>query len=228
MKVAMHQPNFLPYLGFFDKMAKVDLFVLLDNVQFNSRDYQQRNRVRMGDDWVWLTVPVLTRGRSGQTIAEVEIDNTRNWQRKVCKTLQHAYGKSAFFKDYGPDYFEILNRRYIGILDLNIDLLRYTAELLGIDTTVVTSSSFPVEGAKEDRLIALCKKIGAHSYLSGDGGLNYIDPKRWFAEGINLQFQNFEHPVYYQRRGGFLPYMSVVDAIFEIGPEATRRLIGDA
>jgi hypothetical protein len=198
MKVAIHQPQYLPWLGYFDKIDQADCFVLLDDVQFKKNEWQNRNKIKTAAGWQWLTVPVLH--RFPQRICEVRINRTDPWSRKHLQ----------------PFFEEIYAREWTLLLDLNLATIAYLAEALGIQTKLVLASSLPVPAELEatDRLIAICQAVGANTYLSGVGGREYLDLAPFKEAGIGVLFQAFQTRLYPQRFGAFVPDLSIVDLLF--------------
>lgn len=224
MKVAIHQPQYLPWLGYFDKMDQVDAFVLLDTVQFKKNEWQNRNRIKTASGWQYLTVPILH--RFPQRIGEVEINNRMPWARKHLQALISNYAPAPFFDVHRPFFEEVYHREWTLLLDLNLTILAYLVEVLKIRTKLVLASSLALpdrEGAT-DRLIAICQALGAESYLSGVGGKNYLDLRRFEEAGIQVLFQEFQCPKYPQRFGPFEPNLSIVDLLLNCGEESLKIL----
>ena len=228
MIVANHQPQFLPYLGFFDKISKADLLVVMDDVQFLERGFQHRNLIKMQTGKQWLTVPVMQ--RRGQLIRDVAIDPGQNWRRKHWNALQTNYNPSPFFKALAPELRAILlEGSHTHLLALDMDLMRWTMQQLGITTAIQLSSELGVTGEKSERHINICRAVGADTYLSGPGGRLYMDMTLFAQAGIAVRFQDYrsrEYPQLFEQHG-FLPDLACVDALFNCGPEA-RALIGQS
>ena len=226
MIISIHQPQYLPWLGYFDKMRRADVFVLLDNVQFKKNEWQNRNRIRKPDGWQWLTVPV--RHDFGQSISVTRINRTQAWARKHIGALEANYRKAPYFDRYMPVLSEFISRDWDTLGDLNIALVRKVAELLGIKTRIELASAFEVEGHKTGRLVGLCRVFGADTYLSGEGGAHYLDMDLFRANNIEVVVQNYAHPTYNQlwavAENGFIPCLSVVDLMFNCGPRSLAVL----
>lgn len=225
MIIAVHQPNYLPYLGYFHKMAQCDLFVLLDDVQLGTRSYTQRVKIRMSGGDTWLTVPVLTKDRPNQPINEVEIDNTQTWGKRHWKSLIHSYHKTRHFSRYSDFLEEIYKKEHPYLGEFNELLIQYLVNELDICTKIVKASSLKVNGQGSDRIINICQALGGDTYLSGKSGKDYLDEKKFAEAGIALQYQIFEHPIYPQLHGEFLAYMSIVDLLFNCGAESRSILL---
>jgi hypothetical protein len=220
MIISVHQPQYLPWLGYFDKIAKCDKFVFLDNVQYKEREFQNRNKIRTGKGWIWLSVPVLSKGRGRQNISEVKIDNELDWKRKHLGSLKTAYSIAPYFKEYFPVLEEILGREWELLKDLNIEITRFVLNELSIYTPISLESDLNVNTLSSQRIIDICKKLKADTYLSGSGGRDYLDSELFNKENVRLLYQDFQHPRYKQCYEPFEPYMSIVDLLFNHGKAA--------
>jgi len=217
--VSVHQPHYLPWLGYFDKIDQSDLFVILDEVQYKKREYQNRNRIKSAGGELWLTVPVVTRGRYEQRMKEVEIDYGTDWRRKHLNAFELNYRRAGFFNEY----FSGLSGFYAGaprrlLAELNTAMTVYFMKEIGVKTEIVLESELGVGGTSTERIINICGKTGADVYLSGSGGKEYMNEQLFDEAGIKLVYQKYEHPSYRQLFGGFLPYMSIADLLFNEGP----------
>ena len=226
MKVAVLQPGYLPWLGFFDQMSRVDAFVLYDDVQYTRSDWRSRNRIKGPGGSVWLTVPVLKKGRLGQTILEARIDNRSGWQRKHRETLKIHYGKAPYFARYWPIFDEGYARIWEFLVDLDLFFIQRLRDALGLKTRLLRSSELGISGGPVERLVALCQRLGADHYLTGDAAAEYLDPAPFEAVGVTLEYQEYHHPTYPQMYGEFVPYLSAVDLLFNCGPDSRSRLDG--
>ncbi|OGG57131.1 MAG: hypothetical protein A3F84_19190 [Candidatus Handelsmanbacteria bacterium RIFCSPLOWO2_12_FULL_64_10] len=218
MTVAIHQPQYLPWLGYFDKMDRADVFVLLDNVQYKKNEFINRNRIKSAAGWQWLTVPV--RYRFPERIDQVAIHTGVNWRRQHAQALLTNYGRAPHFAACRPFFDDLLSRPWEGLCDLNAHAVRGLAELLGIRREMPLASVWALGEDPTGRLVDICRRVGADTYLSGAGGQGYLDLSQFEAAGIRVVFQAFEHPVYPQRFGPFEPFMSVVDLLFNCGEES--------
>ena len=232
MVVAIHQPHFMPWLGYLHRMAQADLFVLLDHVQFERGNYQNRTRIRMGDEARWLTVPVVQRSQK-ERIVDKEVDNRlegdRWWPRVHFNTLRHAYREAGYFGTYGPALQDVLDRRWDKLAELNQALLDVLRDAFGIRTPLVRSSELGVDGAKSDLILNLCRTVGADTLLAGFGGSRaYLDREAFAQHGVQIAYHEFEHPVYPQ--GGSAPFiagLSSIDLLLNCGPQSPRVLLGE-
>ncbi|WP_258361160.1 WbqC family protein [Moorella sulfitireducens (nom. illeg.)] len=224
MRVAAHQPNYLPSTGFFHKMANCDVFVLLDNVQYPRRDFCNRTRIKSPRGAYWLTLPVA-KGAFEQKINETRLfEPDRNLPRHL-ETLRHFYARAPFYNFLNQMLLPIYEQPWEFLLSFNLALIKTLAEILGITTPMVLASSLgePPAG-KSERLIFLCQQLGADTYLSGRGAEAYNDPGAFTAAGLRLEYQTFTPPVYPQGHGTFIPNLSIVDLIMYQGP-ASRRFL---
>ncbi|MGA2414791.1 MAG: WbqC family protein [Candidatus Sulfotelmatobacter sp.] len=222
MKIAISQPGYLPWAGFFDMIDQVDQFVLLDDAQFVKRSWHQRNRIKSSTGLQWLTVPVVFRGRLGQRLCDVEIREPGFW-RKHLRSVEVNYGRTRFFKHYFPQFKEILEQRgpEEKLIDLNLALVQWLARELRVETPLVRSSTLSVNGSRSERLVSICERLGATDYLSPRSASYLVDDLDRFAqEGITVCFHNYSCPPYQQRFPPFLPYASVLDLLFNSGPES--------
>jgi len=216
--VAIMQPTYLPWIGYFDLIDQSDCFVFLDSVQFNKRSWQQRNRIKGPEGILWLTVSVLSKGRRDQPILDVVIDHTANFQEKHIKMITHLYSKAPFFGKYVDELSLILSRSHQFLVDLNIELIRWLCTQIGIGTQMVTSSSIDVEGKNVELLVEICKALEADRYLSAEGSRTYIEENNLFGpSGIDLAYHAYRHPEYRQLHGAFVPYLSALDLLFNEG-----------
>lgn len=226
MIVSVHQPQYLPWLGYFDKIDRADIFVLLDNVQFKKNEWQNRNKIKAADGWQWLTVPVMY--RFPQLINEVEINNKERWQHKQQQALLSNYKKAPHWNFLQEFCRELFESRWHTISELNIYVVKKLAGILGITTPIHVASeldNFPED--PDERLISITKHFGADTYLAGSGGREYMDMQKYEAHKINVLFQDYRHPVYNQLFGDFEPFMSVIDLIFNHGSESLTILRGN-
>ena len=230
MIISVHQPQYIPWLGYFDKIDKSDCFVFLDTVQYKKREFQNRNRLRTKDSWIWLTVPVKTKGVSYQRICDVLIDNDRDWAQEHTKSLQSWYGSSAYFKEYFPFFEAVYEKKWERLVDLNIHIIEYILGVLKINTRILLESEIGTTKKSTERIIEICHKLKADVYLSGTGGRNYLKEELFVKEQIELRYQDFVHPKYEQQfmtqRHPFEPYMSVLDLLFNAGPKSMDVIRG--
>ncbi len=228
MKVVITQPTYLPWIGYFDLIAQADVFIVLDDVQFEKQSWQQRNRIKTAAGLHWLTVPVKFRGRLNQLIREVEIREPGFWRDHV-RAIELAYRRATSFENYFPVVSDILQRLSDGkLLDLNISLLRWLLEEFNIKTPMLSASSLGLTGKRTEHLANLCQAVGAKEYLSPLGASAYLlhEGDLLLQRGIEVRFQNYQHPVYRQLFGEFQPYASTLDLLFNEGHSAIEIIRG--
>ena len=187
MIAAIHQPNYLPALSFFKKMAACDVFVLLDDAQFTRNSFINRNRINTPNGPLWLTVPV--KQRFGQQIRDVEINNSQPWARKHWGSIEQNYQKAPHFRDHALALGALYLLNWDKLIDLNLELINYLTRCFGIAPRMVLASSLKMTTEGTERLIDICNKVGADTYLSGSGGRNYQDEQLFKESGITLTFQ---------------------------------------
>ena len=226
MILSGHQPVYLPGIILFNKMALSDLFMFVGHVQFSNKSWQQRNRIALGGREMWLSVPIRKSDRFGQSIDEAELQDDP-WRRKHLGSIRQAYGKRPYFKDYFPALEETLTRPFTHLGELNKALIMQIRDWLGITTPIVESHDYPgaITGAKTDMLIEMCRAVGADHYLSNEGSRVYVEEDRMAAAGIQHCWQIFTHPPY-EQGGPFMPDMSVIDLLFNMGPTAGEIVRG--
>jgi len=224
MKIAIHQPQYLPWLGYLDKVDSADLFILLDTVQYKKHEWQNRNRIRTAsrDGWQWLTVPILD--RFPERIDRVELNPTADWRRKHAQALRFAYAGAPHWEPLGPELLALLERPWSRLAELNAGLLGLLCRQLGIATPRLLASTLSAREEPTDRLIDLCRATGGTAYLAGQGGPDYMDLDRFRQAGIPVEVQAYQHPTYPQRYAPFVSHLSVVDLLFNCGPQSLEIL----
>ncbi len=223
MKVAIHQPEHLPWLGFFYKMSLSDVLILLDDTQFQKEGFQNRNRIKTKEGWQWSTIPVLK--DSFQPINTIKINNKVNWRRKNVEAIKANYAKAPFFKMYFPMVESIYQQEWNSLCELNCAIITALAKELGITTKVVLSSHLAAEGSRNEKLLNLCKKVNATTYICGQGAAEYFDEKLFSTSNIKVEYSQFQHPHYNQLHGQFVPAMSALDLLMNHGPEGKKILL---
>lgn len=223
-KAVILQPTYLPWIGYFDLIKKSDVFVFLDSVQFEKRSWQQRNRIKTPHGWIWLTVPVK---EEFKRICDTEINNSVDWATKHWKTIYHSYARAPHFGEYKDFFEQTYHMRWKYLVDLNVHIIKYVASSLGLEPNFQFSSKMDVHGKKQQLLIEICKKVGANVYLANVGSRKYIGEGEEFKEaGIKLEYHEFKHPIYPQLFGDFVPYMSAIDLLFNVGHDSAKLVWG--
>ena len=226
MLVAIHQPEHMPWLGFFEKLLRADVFVLLDDVQFSKGDFQNRNRVKGRGGAQWLTVPVAQ--RFGQRINEVEVAGDA-WRAKHWKTLRSCYARAARFEEFAGGFEELYGRSWPKLSELNVAAIRLLARAFGLKKEFVFSSTLGATGQKSELVLNICKAVGASRYYSGRAGASYLDADAFRGAGIEIVVQKFEHPVYEQQfteAQGFVANLSALDLLFNCGARGVELIRG--
>ena len=225
MRIAILQPGYLPWLGFFEQMHKSDIFVIYDDVQYDKDSWRNRNRIKTPQGTQWLTVPVRINFEELPLINEVKIDNAKDWRKKHLFSIRQNYSKAPFFKKYINIFEEGYARTWDYLIDVDLYFINKLAESLDMkDKKIIMSSALNVKGNRMDRLLNLCKKFGADTFYEGAAGRNYIDDEYFAKNGIKVEYQDYRHPVYTQLYGVFMPYLSVIDLLFNNGGEALSIL----
>lgn len=227
-RCAIMQPTYLPWSGYFGLMQAVDVFVLLDSVQFSRRSWQQRNQIKTAHGAKWLSVPVLSKGRRQQLLREVELDLSSGFAESHCRSIALNYSKAPHFSDYANELFPLLNPCGPLLTDLTIALIHELKEKLGITTCILRASELDGVGCKADLLASICEQTGTSTYVSPPGSKIYLDDSDAFERiGVPVKYFSFKHPEYSQLHGEFLPNMSVIDMMFNCG-DRSYSLIQDA
>jgi len=202
-------------------MRRADVFCYLNDVQYKKNEWQNRNRIKTAQNWQWVTVPV--RYHFPEKINEVRINQAVDWRKKHLQALITNYSRAPYFKEYIPIFEDTFSREWEFISDLNIHLIETLKGLLGMgEIPSVLSSDFKLSEEPTDRLIDICKALGADTYLAGKGGADYMDLERFEKNKLKVIIQEFEHPVYPQLFDGFQSHLSIVDLLFNCGPESMK------
>ena len=228
MNVGIMQPNYLPWLGYFDMVACSHLFVLYDNVQFDKHGWRNRNRVLARPEPLWITAPVKTTGRHGQLVKDTELIDGP-WQEKHLKSIRQIYAKAPFFDWLYPELQSYLTRcKYTHLVDLNMAGHEMFTRLLDINTPIKFSSDLGKELMsleRTQRLVTICQCVNATRYISASASRAYMIEDLWKTAGIELRYQDYQHPIYAQSGGDFVSHLSAVDALMFEGP-AAKRYVG--
>ena len=227
--VAIHQPNFLPWLGFFDKLVRADVFVLLDSVQFprtSKGTWINRVKLLVGGRPAWVTAPIVRSDGSALAINEVRIDDTQPWRRKLQRTIEHSYRRAPGYEEVEPLVEALLATEAERLAEFNEANLRRLADVLGLDTSkIVRSSDLGAAGQSTDLLIELTLAVGGTAYMPGGDAYRYQDDQAFAARGVELVPQEFAHPSYEQQIEPFVPGLSVLDVLMSCGVAGARKLV---
>jgi hypothetical protein len=219
------QPSYLPWLGYFDQMSKADVFVWYDDVQFDKHGWRNRNRIKGPKGPLWLTVPVLHKGRALQAIGAVEIDNRLAWRRKHLFSIEQLYARAPFSDSVLQRLTDILLRPWERLVDLDIATTEWLANEFAIRTPRHRSSQLSIAGDRNTRLIKLCHYFHATRYISGNAARDYLDVAQFAAAGIEVIWHDYQHPQYPQLHGDFIPYLSALDLLLNVGPAANELFL---
>lgn len=217
MIVTIHQPNFLPWHGFFDKVRQSDVFVLLDTVPFTKGGYQNRTQIKGAAGVQWLTVPIQTKGKLNQSTINVEFVTDASWKKKHFNAFSTLYGRTPFFREIMPIVEEIYARPSVKLVDLTIPLIKWICKYIGIQTTIIRSSEISVIGSGSQLLLNIVQCLGGTTYLSGPSGRNYLDVTLFESSNINVVFHEFQPFEYPQQHGDFVQGLSMIDYLFNVG-----------
>ena len=218
----IRQPGFFPYLGYFKKIQSCDIFVHYDDAQYSINDWDNRNKIRTMNGSRWITVPVKKPYK--KKLFEVEIAYDENWILKHKNIIKESYQNAPFFKDYWSDIEKIYDKKWNRLIDLNYEFIDYCNSILEINTKIVRSQDMKLNFTKSEKILEICKKINATTYISGEEGKNYLDEKLFLDSGIKILYEKFQYPTYKQYQKEFIPNMSIIDLIFNEGPKSKRIL----
>ena len=224
MRIGIHQPMYLPWLGLFDRIHQCDQFILLDNVPYSKNYFLNRNKIKTARGWIWLTIPVLTKGNFQQLIKETEINNKSDWRKKHWMSLYYSYKNAPYFEDYKNFLENFFEHEWRYLVDASVSMLSYLLSVLNIRTEITMASSLGVEGQKEELILNICKFCQADEYLSGPDGRNYLNLKLWRQNNIKVLFHDYQHPNYQQLHGEFISHLSVLDLLCNCGPRSLEIL----
>ena len=229
LKLAIIQPSYIPWRGYFHQIQKADVFMFYDDVQYDKHGWRNRNRIKTANGTIWLTIPVAARGNVVENTKILEIRcATKGWGRKHWMTLQQSYRKAPFFERYAPLLEEFYSRDEERLAELTIDLTRRLARELGIARTrfVRSSELQGIEGAATDRLIALLHAVGADHFISGPSARAYIDEAKLASARVRLEYMRYEYPEYEQLHPPYDPQVSILDLLFMRGEDAGELIWG--
>jgi len=222
-KIAILQSNYIPWKGYFDLINSVDEFVIYDTAQYTKHDWRNRNRIKTAQGVSWLTIPVVAKGKSNQRIDEATVVDQR-WRKKHWAAISQSYSKCQYFEKFNERFKEIiLDESEWRLSKINYSLIRLICEVLGISTKIYWSSDFELAHGKSERLIEICRDLGAEVYLSGPAAKGYLDEPQFNKEGISVEWMNYaDYPEYNQLHGEFEHGVTILDLIFNEGPNATK------
>ncbi len=224
-RIAIMQPTYLPWIGYFGLMEYVDMFVFLDSVQFEKRSWQQRNKIKTNEGERYLTIPVQSKGKRDQLINEVKVLKCSNFEKQHKRLIKQYYSKSLYFDE---NYRRIFNdQTYESDLlsEITVNLILNLKKVLGVKCQIYKSSQFKTNGKKDILLASICNELEAKEYISPPGSKNYLSESQEFKKNcINISYFQYEHPSYNQIHKDFIPYLSIIDLIFNCGPNSLKIL----
>lgn len=220
--ISIHQPTYLPWLGFFKKISVSDIFVFLDDVQYEKNGFQNRNKIRTDEGENWLTVPIT--GKFGTLLKDMQIDNSSNWSKKHSKSIVQNYTNAKYFYEYWNEFESIYERKFEILVDLNVEIIRLIMKKLKINTEIVFSSQLKINEKGSSKILKICNMLQANQYISGIQGKDYLNMNEFNNSNIKVMFQNFHHPTYNQVFEPFHQNMSAIDLLFNEGEKAEKIL----
>jgi len=225
MIVSINQPAYLPWPGYFDRMIKSDLHIVLDHAQFEKNSLTNRNKIKTPQGWSWLTVPVKTKSYfKNCSIKDLEINQETHWAKKHYQTILQNYKKAPHFDRYQKFFEEFYAKDWVNLNDALSELNDFLMKSLNIETPVQYSSDMSPVATKSDLVLELCQKTGATTYISGPFGRDYLNRGSFEKAGIKILFHDYKMPEYPQAHGEFEPYMSVIDMLFNCGDQSHQIL----
>ncbi len=227
-----HQPVYLSWLGLFHKIALADKFIFLDTVQYLKKDWNNRNKIKTANGIIWLTVPIITKGKFEQDVCDTYINNQMNWREKHWKSIHLNYKKAKYFDDY-KDFFEgLYKKEWNNLTELNREITKYLLKVLGIKTEWIEAKELGLKGIhggtnkeKTNLIIEMCKKTKCINFIFGTLGRDYAHRESFDKENIRIYFQDYNHPMYEQLWGKFESHLSVIDLLFNHGPESMKIIM---
>lgn len=218
MILTAHQPSYMPWLGLFEKISRSDVYCVFNEVQYTSKDFINRNRIKTNSGVQWLTVPVLAKGHRARKISEIEILQN-GWAIKQLKTIKMAYARAPFIEKYIDKIEEIfLFTQWSSLQELNYEWLKFGLHFFKLNPEIVFASDFHFKGAKSDLVLDMCKTLGADRYIFGAHGVEYANIESFSKNEIEVEFQDFLHPTYNQIHGEFVSHLSFIDYMLNVGP----------
>jgi hypothetical protein len=225
MILTAHQPVYLPWLGLFHKIYLAEMYCIFDIAQYQTKDFNNRNKIKTNSGDIWLSVPVESKNHFQKKLCDIKIINN-GWNKKHFKSIYLAYKKAEFFDRYIGDFERILiQNNYVFLSDLCFDILQYMLKAFAIDVPIVKASDYNFTGYKSALVLDMCLQLGAEKYIFGALGEDYADESSFNKKGIKIFFQNYNHPQYKQMHGEFLPYMSAIDLLFNEGDRSKDILL---
>ena len=224
MILTAHQPVYLPWIGLFHKISLANTFVIFDTVQYLPKEWMNRNKIKIKNNFKYSSVPILDKGYLEKKICEIEINNNSNWRNKHFKSIYLNYKKSKYFKNYINFFEETYSKNWKYLSDLNNYMLKFYLKELNIDVKILKASELNIVGKKSDLVLDMCKKLKAKKYIFGEQGINYANLKSFKDNKIDIVFQKYNHPTYPQTQGKFISHLSIIDLLFNCGDLSNKIL----
>lgn len=223
--ITIHQPDFFPWIGFFQRWQKSDLFIILDDVQFIRRGWHHRDKIKTLNGARWLTVPVEKKGRYFQPINKVKTSISDNWKKQHLDTIYAAYKDAPRFEFLFPEIETLYSKSFAKLIDINLTILNFVSTKLEITTPVTFASDLNIPSKGTDKLLQLIKKVDGTDYLTGLGSKNYLEETKLTDEGINVVWDDFAPPYYNQLHNGFIPGLSILDMLMMMETDEIIKLL---
>jgi hypothetical protein len=222
--VAIHQPEYLPWLGFFKKMMNSEIFVFLDDAQFTKKGWQNRNQIRTKDGMTLLSIPV--HAHSYPKINEITIDNNKNWSKRHKKSILFNYAKAPYFEEFKDFIESVFEKKFEYLVDLNAEIIKRVMNELKIKSKIIFSSDLKISKKGSDMVLDICKAVGADYYITGTvWAQSHLRIDEFKKSNIHVEFQKFQHPTYKQFHGEFMPGMSIIDLLFNEGKDGAKEIL---
>jgi len=225
MIISAHQPAYLPWLGFFHKIALSDIFIILDSVQYSKGSFVNRNKIKTSTGEAWITVPIETKGNFTASINEMKVSKINNWEDKHIKTIHSNYKRAKYYKEHIDFFRSCHEQNFYSLCDILNYQLDYFLTTLGLKQKIYYLSSLNIQGKKQELILNICKYFDADKFIFGQLGINYAGKDYFNSSGIEIYFQKYNHPIYNQLWGEFIPYMSIIDLLFNEGKDKALDII---
>ncbi len=222
MRACIHQPNFLPYLGIFNKIKQSDIYVVYDVAQYVRDRFDNRNQIKGPAGPIWLTVPLQVKDSFLKRFFEVKLPDDPHWKKKHLRTIEHTYSRAAHFKTYFPPFAGIYEGPHATLADISVAIIEFLLKEFRIGTRVVRTTAMDLDSSLQstEMIVQILKKLGVTRYLAGASGKKYMDMDLLAKEGIQVDFQHYDHPIYRQMYGAFVPNLAAIDLLFNEGENA--------
>jgi hypothetical protein len=228
-RIAILQPGYLPWLGFFDLMYRCDVFVVLDDVQYTARDWRNRNRIKTPNGALWLTVPVMAKGARQQMIKDVKVDNTQLWQKRHLKSFESFYRKASYYEEIMELVDNVYRKTFTYLIDIDMENIFKICDYLSLRRDILLSSGISSYGEKDTKLMSICRSLKADSYISGNAAKAYLREDIFMSSAVTVEWHDYVHPFYKQmwlKKQGFISHLSIIDLLFNHGPDSLPILSG--